>query len=352
MIARVRISVVAGVLATASACDDGSSGSPEGGVGGALGIAPTGASADAAGGTTQEPSPTGGGGGNEGGAGNAVLNCTAEGEVTDPTALIDDFEDVNANLPTSIGYTGGWWVYGDGSGGSIVPPADSPPTPERILGGRCESDYALHVTAQGFTDWGAGLSATFLYADREQPFDVRRFRGVRFWARAGQSNTSQVRVQFQDAQTHPAGELCATSEATQDQCYDAFGIGLPTLSTEWRLFEIDFSTTFQRGFGLQVEKLDLEHVFDVEFVFDANAIVDFWVDDLYFLPGRVTAPPDAGAPDAGAPDAGPDDASAPDAGPDDASAPDAGPDDASAPDAGPDDVAPPTDAGEMDDAGL
>src|SRR5262245_49296809 len=79
----------------------------------------------------------------------------------DPTLLVDDLEDRDGLIAPVGGRSGGWWVYSDGTGGSIAPPANAVPVPVRISGGRCGSQFAMRVTGQGFSDWGAGVNIGF-----------------------------------------------------------------------------------------------------------------------------------------------------------------------------------------------
>ena len=135
--------------------------------------------------------------------------CPAEAIVVDPTAIIDDLEDGNGFIAEVGDRNGGWWISSDGTAdGTIEPPADAAPAPERILGGHCGSEYAIRVTGQGFTDWGAVVSLGFRYTSEQEPIDASEFSGFQFWARVGELHTGPVRVQLQDSTTYPEGGLC------------------------------------------------------------------------------------------------------------------------------------------------
>jgi hypothetical protein len=200
----------------------------------------------------------------------------------DPTALLDDMEDGNGLIAVAGTRSGSWWLSTDGTAGTTTPAADAAPTPERILGGRCGSKLAIRVTGQGFTDWGAVLAAGMAYTTKEESVDLSSFKGLRFWARVGEQNSSGIRVQFQDAQTHPEGGQCTDADGGSGACYNGFGTALP-VSTEWKLFELNFSRMAQRDFGHLADALDSAHIYDVEFSFEPNSVFDLWVDDLWFF---------------------------------------------------------------------
>jgi hypothetical protein len=161
----------------------------------------------------------------------------------DPTLLIDDLEDRDGYIAAVGGRSGGWWVYADSSGGTLEPPANAAPTPARILGGRCGSEFAMRLTGQGFTEWGAGMNIGFRFENNDLgAYDASRYSGIRFWARAGESHTSAVRVQLQDRNTYPMGGVCDPNDrAGATACYNAHGTALVPLGREWRLYEIAFA---------------------------------------------------------------------------------------------------------------
>jgi hypothetical protein len=209
--------------------------------------------------------------------------CPEEAIVVDPTAIIDDMEDGNGLIAAVGSRNGSWWVSSDGSvDGTIEPPADAAPSAERILGGHCESEYAMRVTGQGFTEWGAVLSIGFRYVSAQEPIDGSDFAGIQFWARAGELHTSPVRVQLQDSTTFPEGGLCDPESGSSAECYDGWGTELTGLSERWKLFKIPFSRVGQRGYGLQGEELDVENLYAIDWSLASNSIFDLWVDDVWF----------------------------------------------------------------------
>lgn len=218
----------------------------------------------------------------DGAAGATGSECEINHGPVDPTALIDDLEDGNGALPEISTRNGSWWITVDPSGGVIEPPADAAPPAERILGGRCESEYGMRITGSGFSEWGAVLTAGFRYTTEVAAIDASAYRGITFWARIGEEHTSPVRVQFQDTSSEPNGGLCNAESTGSDQCYDGWGTSLPTLSTEWQQFKIDFSTLSQRGFGYAGTEIDTANLYGIDWNLDPNSTYDLWIDDVWF----------------------------------------------------------------------
>jgi len=211
-------------------------------------------------------------------------NCTEDlvGPI-DPTLLIDDFEDGDSRIAPVADHEGTWWLSTDMTDGTTTPPGDQAVSPEHIVGGRCGSKYAMRISGEGFTDWGASLIANFNYEnDVLAPIDASALRGVRFWGRVGESTTSPLRVQLQDGNTYPQGGVCNEDPSASDACYNGFGTSVLPLDTEWRLYELPFERLGQRDFGLRTGALDKPTLYAIEFGVEQNTVFDFWVDDLWF----------------------------------------------------------------------
>jgi hypothetical protein len=208
-------------------------------------------------------------------------DCEAPG-IVDPTLLIDDMEDGDS-LVAAVGIrNGAWWIASDGTG-TVTPAADQPTPPERILGGRCESEYAMRISGEGFTDWGAVMSATFRFTNAVTPYDASPYRGITFWARVGEGNNSVIRAQVQDASTHLLGGICNPTSGAPDECYNAFGATLDPIDTEWRKFTLEFSALTQReGWGYRAEAVTPTALYDLEWNLDPNRTFDLWLDDIWF----------------------------------------------------------------------
>lgn len=227
-----------------------------------------------------------GGGGGMGagttGGGTSAPECDAGFGPIDPTAIIDNMEDGDPLIAQVLDRNGSWWVTGDPTPeGMVTPPSNAAPLPERILGGRCDSQRAIRVTGQGFKEWGAVVSAGMGYDTKSTATDASTFEGVMFWARVGETNSSKIRVQFQDSQTYPEGGICNPVPGSSDECYNGFGTELP-IDTKWRLFKLVFSRMTQRDFGYRGAGLDTSQIYTIEWNLDANSVFDLWVDDVWF----------------------------------------------------------------------
>jgi hypothetical protein len=209
--------------------------------------------------------------------------CTEElFGVVDPTFVIDDMEDADPRIAEVNDRSGSWWIGTDMTEGTISPPGDQEAATERIPGGRCGSKYGIRVTGEGFTEWGATLVTDFRFTSEPMPIDATAYRGVMLWARAGESNTSPIRVQFQDVNTHPQGGVCDPDPSGEDGCYNGFGSALLPISTEWQLYKLEFSRMGQRDFGLRTDALDTSALYAMEIGVAQGTVFDFWVDDLWF----------------------------------------------------------------------
>lgn len=219
--------------------------------------------------------------------------CPSPNEVIDPTAVIDDFEDGDANLPAIGGRNGGWWTAGDATlGASMVPEqtdlSGELAAPELLPKPRCGSHYAMRVTGQGFSDWGAALGAAFAWGTQPNgdsgtvAYDASSRTGIEFWAKIGDTSTNEVRYQVSDVNSEPTGGVCVDNGAVGEQCYDSFGTPLTGLDTTWRHFKIPFGGLSQRNFGLPEQGLATNAVYQLTFNFMTASPFDFWVDDVAF----------------------------------------------------------------------
>ena len=222
----------------------------------------------------------------DGGTDSATLNCGSN-EAVDPTAVIDDMEAPDYMTVRASGRSGAWWAGGDAEspGASITPNGDT--AAETIPGGRCGSQYAMHVTGHGYSMW-AVLSASMGWgsvdggAEGLLPNDNSFRTGVTFWARIGDTSSDQVRFAISDKYSRPEGGICVDGGAMDVACYDTFGVGLTQLSTDWKQYRIPFGGLTQRNFGLREPKLDPSSIYTIEFQFNPVTPFDFWVDDISF----------------------------------------------------------------------
>jgi hypothetical protein len=240
---------------------------------------------------TNDPEAGGGQGGES--SREPELVCPDPNETIDPTAVVDDLEDQNGKLLPVNGRSGGWWTAGDDTLGATVVPAPAEltgleATPEAIPGGRCNSAFAMRVTGQGFTDWGAVLGISLAYGKRPNgldgsvPYDASARTGVDFWARIGDTSTNQVRFAVGDGHSEPDGGHCVEDGDIGEECYDTFGVYLTQLDTNWHHYRIPFAGLGQRDFGYKADAVATAELYTLLFNFDPGAVFDFWIDDISF----------------------------------------------------------------------
>jgi len=222
----------------------------------------------------------------DGGTDSATLNCGSN-EAVDPTAVIDDMEAPDYMTVRASGRSGAWWAGGDAEspGASITPNGDA--AAETIPGGRCGSQYAMHVTGHGYSMW-AVLSASMGWgsvdggAEGLLPNDNSFRTGVTFWAHIGDTSSNQVRLAISDKYSRPEGGICVENGAADVACYDTHGVDLTQLDTTWKQYRIPFGGLTQRNFGLKRDHLDASSIYTVEFQFNPTSVFDFWLDDISF----------------------------------------------------------------------
>jgi hypothetical protein len=213
--------------------------------------------------------------------------------------LIDDFEaagvsNLNDGIIQTMGRTGYWYVYNDATaGGKQLPdPATHSFIPEMIVPPRGMSNYALHSSGSGFTNWGAGFGFDVDNAGGGAdggngtpiPYDTTQYgyKGIYFFARIGQGSTTGIRVNFSDGMSNPNGGRCDPTSTTKGkQCNDDPG-AVVTLTTDWKGYEIDFSSLTRQGFG-PAGSFDPKTLYNIHWQVGTNKTFDVWVDDLYFI---------------------------------------------------------------------
>lgn len=236
---------------------------------------------------------TGGLGAASGAGGMTLLTCPDATDPIDPTALIDDFEDGDGLVPHVDGRSGAWWTAADDTGGTLVPEqtaiTNMPATPEPLSEPRCGSHFALRVSGEGFTDWGASFGVALASGTRPNgengavAYDASSRTGVDFWARIGDTSTNAALFEVTDSNSEPDGGVCKADGAVGEQCYDSFGLNLTNLDTSWHHYRIPFAGLSQRNFGVKADGVVTTAIYNLTFNFlNANDPFDFWLDDISF----------------------------------------------------------------------
>jgi hypothetical protein len=262
---------VAGVGVTEGGKAAGTSGTETGGksgdtasVGGSAGT-PIGGSAGSAG------SVTGGTGGDPG---------------TGATESIDNMEDGDSEITLTGPRNGYWYVGGDDTvAATLTPPSTKFAMTD--LGAAERSDYAAHLKAVGFADWGSVMGFNFIELSTEvKPYDGAAYCAVEFWGKTAGPTT--VRFRVPDIDTHQAGGVCkvpGTTGVGGTACYDHFGKSLSFTAT-WQLFSVKFTDLAQVGTGYHPadNKLKTKQLMAVEWALPgAGKTYELWIDDVQFV---------------------------------------------------------------------
>ncbi len=234
------------------------------------GTSPGSSGAFAAGGKSNPPGGIGSAGSSAsagttgaGGAG-AVSACSVTAVATGTPALIDDFEDGNADVSVADGRLGGWYLATDASG--TTSPAVGPAMPAE--GGN--PGKALHVTGSELTSWGASLSASITPANG--CYDASKFAGVT----VALKGTGVISVSVLTAGVRAAPEGMRNHYKKQI-----------TLSETWTEVSFSFSELGQLGGWGLVVPFDATKIYGIDFgpvqaTAPATTSFDFWIDNLTF----------------------------------------------------------------------
>jgi hypothetical protein len=172
--------------------------------------------------------------------------------------LLDDLSDSDGRFLAG-GVVGEWFTYSDGTS-PITPPDHT---------GLAVVDGAAHVAGQGFSDWGAGLSAYFRSADLS-PF-------ARLVLRARGSGTIVVELATPGTSPAEEGGTCVGTG-----CFGHFAATL-TLTDVYQDFDFPFATMTQPSWAQPVA-LSLGQVISINFVAKAApgapSSIDLWIDRL------------------------------------------------------------------------
>jgi hypothetical protein len=223
-----------------------------------------------------------------GGAGGGGQSCGDPSLVIDPTGVIDDME-AGSNV-SKLGNGSGWWAGGDEpsklTGASIMP--DGIAASETIPGGRCGSRKAMHVTGQGFGSWAVlnvsmGWGTVDGGGEAILPRDASFRDGLIFWARVGDTSSTQIRVNVTDQYSNDMAKICDPTVTTGDTaCYDHFGAVLTGIDTAWKQFKLPFGGLKQLGFGMPRDGVDTAHLYSIDFLLPLGSVFDLWIDDISF----------------------------------------------------------------------
>lgn len=210
----------------------------------------------------------------------------AAGASTGPVGdQIDDFEDQDQFILRLSMRNGPWYVVADATTtGTLGPTMTIGPLATADLRAGSTGTAALHLTASGFADWGAGVGADMVnQMAKKTPYDVSAYRAVRFYAKIASGATSTVKLLFPNIYSDADGGKCSDLDSTK-RCGDHFAKSVSGLKTTWDVYEVKFSDLTQQGFGLPQTSFDPKVVYSVQFTLANKLPIDLWIDDVTFVP--------------------------------------------------------------------
>ncbi|MBN2715172.1 MAG: prolyl oligopeptidase family serine peptidase [Deltaproteobacteria bacterium] len=191
---------------------------------------------------------------------------------TGAAPLIADFENCSIEVTQNEGRDGFWWVFDDGTEGTISLVAE---------------DGAAHFQSADWSDWGSGVECHIApvadYTDHCS-YDASHYAGVRFKA------TGKGRVIFRVATVSNIAIASGGTCTRGFNCYDMPGERF-VLTDDWQTIEMPFCRMKSEGWGGKAAPLNPSEVVGFHFIFYSGQSVDFWIDDFEFFSEHTAASP-------------------------------------------------------------
>jgi hypothetical protein len=169
-----------------------------------------------------------------------------------------------------------WFTVHDDSAGQIDPPSEFLP-----VAGGYRGTKSAHVSASGFTTWGAELAANISHKTAIRcPYNASGFAGLRFVARG--HGRIRVQVAMPEVTDKEFGGKC--DPQLGQTCYDVHGTFI-ALTEDFRRYEVSWSSLEQRGFGAPAT-FNPKTIMALYFTMETPDLPgDLWLDDLSFWDG-------------------------------------------------------------------
>jgi uncharacterized repeat protein (TIGR01451 family) len=185
-----------------------------------------------------------------------------------PGAPIDDVEDGNAMLSLGSKQFGSWFVTSDGTGSQTPSSLDG----LVVRGGPGPSKFMVQSSGFGFGIWGAALGIAW-----GCPYDVSRFRGVRFAVKAGGQHHFFIEIPTVELQGVENNGQCTAG------CSDFYRQSITLPDDGWYQCTAAFADLSQAGWGMRAP-FDIGGVMGAQFNIEVpDAPYDLSLDDVRFV---------------------------------------------------------------------
>ncbi|MDP9148507.1 MAG: hypothetical protein M3O36_00985, partial [Myxococcota bacterium] len=226
--------------------------------------------------------------------------------------LIDDMSEqatafcgaaqIKLSVPPGGGTSGYWFTVDDGTGSGSMFPAPHSSFTYTPVAATCSSPLSNAACMKSVAPYQSGppngwalmgfnfdILAPTPDSGTLLTYDVSGYKGIRFWARASDSGSQSVSIQFLDAANHMAvpGAACA-NVAGPLGCYN-FYQETQTFQSTWSQYEVDFDKLTQRFTNAQgfftTPQFDMHAALGIQFVVDGSPLsFDVCVSQIYFVP--------------------------------------------------------------------
>jgi hypothetical protein len=199
--------------------------------------------------------------------------------------LLDDFEDGDNKIFKAYRREGWLYVATDDTVGQANP-ARGDLRPVRLPDPEATPDqqFALHVAAEGYSDWGVvwGTTLKWVGDGLKCPLNASGFAGLSFRAKGKGS----VSVKVGTVDTVP-GEF---EGRCKRRCWDTHHKRI-FLGDDWQIYTVAWQQLQQQGWG-QEAKFDPTQLVNLNFAADSKDLpVEMWLDDLAFVSADQLAQP-------------------------------------------------------------
>ncbi len=265
-------------LASLASCSSGDEAPAQAAGGPIFGGSPAGAAGASEDGAAAGAQNEGQGGSSNGvgGSGSDLGSARCSGVPIGAELRVDDFEDGNEIPRAAPDRLSFWAITHDETEGVLTPES----TPLPVVGGAAGTDYALHVTAEGFAEWGVNLDAHLRtpFDGLNCPYNAGNTRGVGLYLKGN----GRVRVGASTAAT-VATEFGGVCDPELQTCWDAH-MKLVPLEPDWTYEEITWDSLGQAGWGTYAA-FDPAQLMTLRLgALPQDLPLDVWVDEIVLLP--------------------------------------------------------------------